>query len=785
MRVRRFSPAVGLALAGILLLTSCGQEQIAFLRVSDLLPLLDLQVGTETILPSSGAAVHELGDGWVGRSSSRSDLRTAVRVRSKRAELFIVAAAPGDLVMTFEARALSQPGDGPQTMTLVLSDEPLETIELGMEYEAYSLLLPQGLLRAGRNLLVLEFAAVGPVESGDATVMGAARVRKLAIHNSLGRPPTPLSPDDVSEAGGIEQIAGTDLAGVQPAADPDLLMPTDSILDLAIEVPESARITAELVRSLTGLAGAPGDAPRERSEGRPEVKDLLASIEVVDSTGTSEVVYEHAFGRGSLFGSSDRTSFDLSLEDWAGEEVLLRLRVWGGMNGHVAWQDLRITCNCELSPPAYMACDLPEVPASGRLGRPDIIIILLDAARADAFSTFGAARPTPAVDGLAAEGTKFTWASSPSSWTAPTTASLLTGLYPDAHGVEDWDRRLPGSITTLTEMLADAGYYTFLGSHHNVYRGNQPLRRGFEGIELIDLHLRDTLPDPDLMFVPDRPTFALIHLLPPHTPYEPPPPYRGVYAGDAQPVIDVSVDSLNSRSRSGVALSDEAVRYVRDRYDENVAYADSLVGRVIAELQARDRYEDAMVILLADHGEAFFEHREFLHRMTLFGEVLRIPLVIKWPASTDGYQPAVEEPVSLVDLAPTLVDGLGIDDPRASFQGVSLLPAIFDGVTPARGVYATTRPSSTSGRRQLALLRGQRKIILDEAGVPHLYDLSLDPLEQHDEARNEPVRIQLLLQELLAQQRCNQMLLTGVGQAPQIELDPERLRELRALGYIQ
>ena len=147
-------------------------------------------------------------------------------------------------------------------------------------------------------------------------------------------------------------------------------------------------------------------------------------------------------------------------------------------------------------------------------------------------------------------------------------------------------------------------------------------------------------------------------------------------------------------------------------------------------------------------------------------------------------QPYLKTRYEVVSRA-TLVDGLAIDDPRTSFQGVSLLPATFDGVTPDRGVYATTRPLSPSGRRGLALHRGQKKIILEEVGAPHLYDLSLDPLEQEDRARDEPVRIQLLLQELLAQQRCNQVLLTGVGQAPQIELDAERLKELKALGYIQ
>ncbi len=785
---------VGLVLTSGLLLTSCGQEQITFLRVVDLLPILDVQEGTGTILPTPGPVTLELGDGWVGRSSSPSGIRTAVRVRSKRAELFVVAAAPGALEMSFEARALSQPHDGPQTVTILMGGEALETFEVGSEYEAHSVQLPEQYLRAGRNTLMLEFAAVGPIESGDSTVMGAARVRNLAVRNSLGHSPRTPRPGNESDAGGLGPISESATAGAELGVAPDLIMPADSILELALEVPEDARITGDLIRSLANLAETGEAASRERAEGditdraqgdSSASEDLFASIEVVTSSGSTGVVYEHAFGGSSPFASPDRDSLDISLEDWAGEEVLLRLRVWGGQNGEVTWQDLRITCNCATSPPAYMACDLPEVPSSGRLGRPDIIVILLDAARADAFSAFGATRPTPSVDGLATEGTKFTWAFSPSSWTAPTTASLLTGRYPDAHGVEDWDRRLPGSITTLTEILAAAGYYTFLGSHHNVYRGNQPLRRGFEGIELIDQNLRDKLPNPDLLFVPDRPTFALIHLLPPHTPYEPPPPYRGIYAGDSEPVIDVSVDNLNSLSRSGRELSEEEIRYVRDRYDENVAYADSMVGRIISELRARGRYEDAMVILLADHGEAFFEHQDFLHRQTLFTEVLRIPLVIKWPAGTDGYQPEVAVPVSLVDLGPTLVDGLGIDDPRASFQGVSLLPAIFEGLAPHRGVYATTRPSSQSGRRGVAFHRGQNKIILDESGAPHVYDLSLDPMEQQDEARYKQVRTQLLLQELLAQQRCNQMLLNGGDQAPQIDLDPERLRELRALGYIQ
>jgi arylsulfatase A-like enzyme len=428
---------------------------------------------------------------------------------------------------------------------------------------------------------------------------------------------------------------------------------------------------------------------------------------------------------------------------------------------------------------------LPSAPASGRLGRPDIFIILLDAARADSFSAYGSLRPTPVVDSLAAEGTIFTRALAPSSWTAPTTASLLSGRYPEAHGVEEWDLRLPDSITTLTEMLSDAGYYTFLGSHHNVYRGNRPLRRGFDGIELIDHRDRDTLPDPASMFDENRPTFALIHLLPPHTPYEPPPPFIGAYTAGSPAVFDVSDSSLNSYSRSRQTVPERAVRYARDRYDENVAYADALVGRLVDMLRDRGRYDDALIIVLSDHGEAFFEHGDFLHRKTLYDEVLRVPLVVKWPAGTKGYLTVVEAPVSLVDLAPTLLDGVGIDDSRAALQGISLLPGVFEGVESSRSIYASTRPTSRTHQPIVALYRLNKKLILENLSAPRLYDLSLDPLEQVDVSSSEPVVTQILLQEVRAQRRCNRILLTGAGQVPQIELDPERLRELRALGYIQ
>ena len=104
---------------------------------------------------------------------------------------------------------------------------------------------------------------------------------------------------------------------------------------------------------------------------------------------------------------------------------------------------------------------------------------------------------------------------------------------------------------------------------------------------------------------------------------------------------------------------------------------------------------------------------------------------------------------------------------------------------PNRAVYASTRPWNKSPIQARALIRGHQKIILDEDGQLLLYDLSIEPRERHDQAGDRPVAAQLFLQELRAQQRCNRMLLTGAGEVPRVELDEERLRQLRTLGYIQ
>ena len=242
-------------------------------------------------------------------------------------------------------------------------------------------------------------------------------------------------------------------------------------------------------------------------------------------------------------------------------------------------------------------------------------------------------------------------------------------------------------------------------SQHNIYRGNRSLRRGFEAFEEVRsgvLADRSLLPSEDVLFLPDRPTLAVVHLLPPHGPYEPPLPFRRSLSAWYEGDYPTSAVSLNRAPLAiGRTPTDEDIRFIRSRYDENVQFADHLVGQLVETVRDAGRYDDALIVVTSDHGEAFFEHGRFLHTRFLYDEFLRIPMVVKWPSTMNGFPPAVDTVVSLVDLAPTLSDGLALDLAEGvGFQGRTFLPATFDGEKADWPVFAQTQGVSSATARQ-------------------------------------------------------------------------------------
>jgi arylsulfatase A-like enzyme len=349
----------------------------------------------------------------------------------------------------------------------------------------------------------------------------------------------------------------------------------------------------------------------------------------------------------------------------------------------------------------------PAVRRTAKGAGPDVLLVVVDTLRADAPSFSGApgAAPTPAMDALAKEGTVFTRCRAPSSWTKPSTASLLTGLYPSEHGALGFESVLPGEATTLAEVLRAAGWRTaafadnpfvspefgfaqgfdaFTGRHPSPLARGTLLLRALAQVRLrvaggaaysfgpgVDLGADRVLGDAVRFLAADaRPGFAYCHLIEPHFPYTPPPPFDG---GRRRVDPPHSSGILPFDSFPEIPAADAAI--MKANYLGEAQAADAALGRALDALRASGRLDRTLVILTSDHGEEFHEHGGWTHGQSLYEELVRVPLVVRAPAGGPGAGRRVDEPVSLVDLFPTIVDLAGVAS-SARCSGRSLAPLL-------------------------------------------------------------------------------------------------------------
>lgn len=316
--------------------------------------------------------------------------------------------------------------------------------------------------------------------------------------------------------------------------------------------------------------------------------------------------------------------------------------------------------------------------------RPDIVLVVVDTLRADHVGVYGSARPTtPELDALAREGTHYLRAYAQSSWTLPSMTSLLTGLLPHQHRVgrhptdERRFGRLAPEIPTLAERLGEAGYARAAIVNNTFLAPEFGLSRGFEdydyrGATKARVRSAEETVDAAAGFVErqDRPFFLLVHFMEPHLFYDPPASVRGTFTGDGPAPVEVPFGSTEGIARlsHGEGAAGRAAReYVERLYDEEILYVDGAIGRLVAALRARPRWDRTVVIVTADHGEEFFDHGGFEHGHTLYGELVRVPLIVRGPGLARGEVAGVVQHADvargILALAHARADGLadGID----------------------------------------------------------------------------------------------------------------------------
>jgi arylsulfatase A-like enzyme len=393
-----------------------------------------------------------------------------------------------------------------------------------------------------------------------------------------------------------------------------------------------------------------------------------------------------------------------------------------------------------------------------RRGPINVVVITLDTTRADRLSPYGLMdSPMPGLERLAREGVVFDQATSVAPLTLPAHASLFTGLLPPAHGVRDnADQALDAAHVTLAEILRGRGFRTAAFVASVVLDADRGLAQGFDRYASVPADARriaparqrradDVIADA-LQWLDDAgtttPFFLWTHLYDPHAPYDPPEPYRTAFL---------------------------------DPYIGEIAFADAQIGRLLDALERRGVLDRTVVVVAGDHGESLGDHGERDHGIFVYESVLRVPLIIRGPRIPPR---RVADVVRLTDVAPTILDLLGLPSPP--MDGVSL-GSLLSGRTTRVDLeaYSESLYPRRLGWSPLRALRDGRFKLID-APRPELYDLERDPFEErniHDERRSlaDAMRRRLAI---LARER-------GLSRADGLAEPPAGLRErLAALGYV-
>lgn len=322
-----------------------------------------------------------------------------------------------------------------------------------------------------------------------------------------------------------------------------------------------------------------------------------------------------------------------------------------------------------------------EKPAEFQLDptRANLIMISIDTLRADHLGCYGYQKPTsPHLDELAEDSVVFEQCMAQSPWTKPSMASLLTSQLPYTHGVLDFADILPESAVTLADLLNEAGYDTVAVWTNGLLGKEYGIPQGFRKTLLLgnDMTADEVLKRADTQLAgrdPQRPFFLHIHLLDPHMPYDPPPAFRDrmleAYGLEKSP-WPAGLDSnrhaqLQSRVQSGClkgqgpGLTDLEESALKALYDGEIAFTDQCVGGFLKRLKEQGLYDNSLIVVVSDHGEELLDHGGLGHLQTLHPELIRIPLLIKYPGNEQAGR-RLARPVQHIDILPTLVDILGL-----------------------------------------------------------------------------------------------------------------------------
>ena len=613
-----------------------------------------------------------------------------------------------------------------QTISVSINDVSLGGFTVGAELETHRLAVPADALRIGTNRVELRFAeALTP--SDDERRALAAAVARLGLVAPGAPPPAYEQPPVKADAARDTLYLLRPGSWVVPVIPPS----AGARLRFELRVPEGA----ELAATLLDFAGTPHPSGAWQADG----------------------------------------PVDLPLDVLAGREGVLRLDVDLPSDARVSIRSPRV-----LFDEVADRSSEPEAVRPPR--RPDILMIVLDAARADRFGVYGDPRDvTPVLDALAAESLVFEDVLADCPYTLCSSPSFTAGLSFPQHGVVEKGHRLAPKVTTLAEVLQADGYHTVAYTANPNNAVATGAEQGFDEFYEVWLYRSGrmrTHPAPLSMAIAeriedgfeDKPVFLLAHFVPPHEPYDPDPEHDLFGDPDYDGTIDGSVQQTRDVFFGRREVDEADVAELSALYDGNLRQADHWLTSIFDAQKATGRWDETIVVVTSDHGEAFGEHGAFGHNTTLYREMMHVPLIFRLPRTRTAPDADLASLASLSSVVPTVLDAIGLAPP-AEITAPSLL-------APRRPAVVVQRTSSPRAKVQ-GLATARFRVAIRNGQIAELFDRVADPYETENLAMDRPYLFAGLVARLE-----RQLHLPSPFAAEKGELSAEDEEMLRSLGYL-
>ena len=588
-----------------------------------------------------------------------------------------------------------------QRLSVFANEKSVATLDVGKERATYDVTVPASTLALGENRIRLTFRNAAAIPGGKRS---AAAIASIELGSARPAAAAPVA------SRGLPEPAVVDLGGVKKES---LSIPEASRLSYYLQLPAKAKL------ALSYAAAGPG---------------VTAQVRVVRDGAPPVVLFEGPAVQKFTDGAWDVSAF-------ANQAVRIDLV---SRNGGAIWGEPRV----------LVPGTAPAPPAKRTFEH--IYVWMCDTLRADKVHVFNPKTNvlTPNYDAFAADATRFAWAQVPGTWSLPSQASMLTGVYPNVHKATEHESKINPALPFAPEILKKAGFRTGLFSSNGYVSSKWGFGRGFDENRNF---VRESLPNGAdnlwatakkwIMPGKAKPQFVYLAVIEPHVIYNPKKEFLKKYwdkpyNGPIKPVL--TGIQLGKIKQGTLKVNDTDKAYLEALHNAEITQSDTAFGVFLADLKAAGLYDTSAIIVISDHGDEFWDHGDCGHAQAPHQELVHVPFMVHAPGLLPAGR-AIESEVEAMDLAPTLLELAGIAVPE-SMQGQSVLGAALDEVA-----HTPSTSMTQNGTMARGIKSGRYRMIHSGAGRIELFDEIEDPREQVELVGKRPIAVRQMRNVLALQ----------------------------------